>query len=260
VVGRGELTSMKALRLRLLFGFFALLTLASCGQDCGVSNDSIYRQCFYYNTDDMTPITVKFQREQEAEPVVSFTMPRAYIISALHYSADETPVLPLEIMPESLGLYIGQKTGLPHLLTKNENRLSIRLNANRTGSNLLYTIDRHINHQFYSVEKIENKGSYNLYHLKRSNHYDSFLDPLDKSARRSIFCSFNPKLFSAFSCRHYLTVRDGLEMQIHIPDFRANEGGLKAAEQNIAFVLRTLCPYLECDPKYTRYFYDQEIN
>jgi hypothetical protein len=186
---------------------------------------------------------------------VSFSIPRAYIIAALPYSHAKTPVLPDRITPKYVDLLVGSKTGRPPKQAREgphpEYSYSVALNGNYTGSNIRYRLNTCIGNKYHRT------GSDDGYETYADCLFDIFLIPADRSQMRSVHCLKGGDRRRGQKCTHSLRVRDGIEMEIDIPDFRSNEGGLEAAEKQVGFALSVLCPMLQCDPRHTDYYLDK---
>ncbi|GAA6210309.1 hypothetical protein NBRC116602_00490 [Hyphomicrobiales bacterium 4NK60-0047b] len=231
----------------------------------------------------MTPTLVKFQREQDSEPVVQFTIPKAYIVSASPYTKKkiskdstsiEVSVLPDKIIPSfQITLWVGAKTGKPLKVTEKYGRRTesgyfVRLRGNYSG------VKSGVYHSSHNLRKcttrkavkIDEISAYDVYRTCAYSKYNKpsyglygYIRLISKTkARRSIACLANPGNKRKILCNHALTLRDGLEMEVSIRSFRQNqndlEGGLLKAEKQVAFVLDAICPMVGCDPKYKSYY------
>jgi hypothetical protein len=247
--------------MRLLAALCLPFLLSACGeQKCGVPGIGNYYQCFYYYTDDMSETKIEFAPSRYGQRSTPFSIPKAYIITALPYAENEVPVLPDVIMPKSLTLLMTYPSGLPLKVARNGNKrevdYTVNLRPNYSGSNTAYE-----NFRCKSGEgepPIKLVGIVNTYkHYENCPHTSEYV--LDNTnLGRAISCPTPEKdARPGMLCVHSIRLRPGLEAEVYLPDFRATNG-LVAAEKQVAVLLKTLCPMVGCDAQYTDYFYNLE--
>jgi len=252
------------------------IVLSACGDGCGIPGHKIYTQCFYYYTNDMTPTKVNFQHSKDNKPNMTLTIPKAYIITALPYTTDKTPVLPDEItLRRQLTLWVGRRTGKPLKVTERYGRRT------EYGYTVILKPDyphRRLNKRslYYDPQdcgekksvKIGSVGAYNIYrnclgpeqYNKPEYGVLGYIRLISQNSadHRSIECWKNPMAKIRLLCRHYLRVRDGLDLEVSIRSFRRSkvnlEAGLLRAEREVASILNNICPIIECDPKHKNYY------
>lgn len=238
----------------ILMSALAVLGLSGCGGGCGVPGTA-FDACFYYYTDDMTPVSVLFFRYKNTKQYnpATATIPRAYIhFAAPGYDQTKQPVLPTRIEVEEVMLGMAYPSGQPIKIARSALTKEGRFPRDVDIVRLMNTAK---NFDFLNVPEKYGNQSKNSFYAGQLGPFRRYVDyaaadvyyKIGAREIRRITCMTAPdQAIAVQKCSYSVVLNEAVWAEMSFPDFRVN-GGLSFAEDRVRAITETLCKFVKCD-------------
>lgn len=202
-------------------------------------------------------------------PVAKFRLPRAYIFNVRGETGENRYSLSSSINASGVGIMLTYPDGLPFSHAIREYRKKIRTSSSQAGRALRSVrMTAHLNSVLGNANKLPILSSGpETTRFKRDNYLgiysgyrrysmgtslETFYGPETALIRKMICNDLLANALPRRFCTYYVVLNTHLIAFIKFVDFRVN-GGVEFAEKRVRTFLATICPYVTCDHKSSRY-------